>query len=75
LQQSISTKEWMTKAIYDSRAKDYSNPFRKMVYANTKEMNLVTGSFGAKQFYQTGNRSIGISTRKEVKEIISKMKL
>lgn len=43
LQQAISTKEWMTKAIYDSRAKDYSNPFRKMVYETEKEMEKVIG--------------------------------
>ncbi|NOT52833.1 MAG: DUF4954 family protein [Chitinophagaceae bacterium] len=43
LQQAVATKEWMTKAIYDSRAKDYSNPFRKMVYETEKEMEKVTG--------------------------------
>jgi Domain of unknown function (DUF4954) len=43
LRQSIATREWMTKEIYASRAKDYTNPFRKMVYDSTEEMNAVVG--------------------------------
>ncbi|NCI46992.1 DUF4954 family protein [Sediminibacterium sp. WSJ-3] len=39
----ISTREWMTKAIHDARAKDYTNPFRKMVYESFSEMNAVVG--------------------------------
>lgn len=39
----ISTKEWMAKGIHDSKAKDYSNPYRKMVYDTTAEMNAVVG--------------------------------
>ncbi len=39
----VSTKEWITHAIYDARAKDYQNPFRKMVYENKAEMNEVIG--------------------------------
>ncbi len=39
----IATKEWMTRGIYESRAKDYANPFRKMVYENAAEMNEVVG--------------------------------
>ena len=47
---SIKTKEWMTKNIYDSRAKDYSNPFRKMVYENDTEMEKVTGKLSENSF-------------------------
>jgi len=43
LREAISTKEWMTKNIYESRAKDYQNEFRKMVYDNEKEMEKVIG--------------------------------
>ncbi len=43
LDAALATKEWMTKAIYDSRAKDYSNPYRKMVYEGFAEMNEVVG--------------------------------
>ena len=31
LQQALDTKEWMCKNIFDSRAKDYSSHFRKMI--------------------------------------------
>lgn len=47
---AIKTKEWMTKGIYESRAKDYLNPFRKMVYDNLEEMNSVMGSLEENSF-------------------------
>ena len=40
VQQSLATREWMVKGIYNSRAKDYHNPFRKMVY-ETKNSSLL----------------------------------
>lgn len=43
LGQSVNTKEWMVKCIYDSRAKDYANPFRQMVYSTQQEMEKVIG--------------------------------
>ncbi|MFN8266169.1 MAG: DUF4954 family protein [Chitinophagaceae bacterium] len=50
LDQYLSTKEWMVKGIYDSRAKDYTNPFRKMVYGNEEEMEVVTGKLSENSF-------------------------
>jgi hypothetical protein len=50
LQQSITTREWMAKAIYDSRAKDYNNTFRKMVYSSMDEMNAVLGKLSDNSF-------------------------
>ena len=50
LQQSIATREWMTKGIYDSRAKDYSNEFRQMVYSGMEEMNQVIGKLEDNSF-------------------------
>ena len=44
LQQAVATKEWMVNEIYESRAKDYTNPFRKMVYESQKEMETIVGS-------------------------------
>jgi hypothetical protein len=43
LQQAVATKEWMTISIYDSRAKDYDNEFRKMSYDSIEEMEEVVG--------------------------------
>ncbi|MBS1668959.1 MAG: DUF4954 family protein [Bacteroidetes bacterium] len=47
---SIATKEWMTKHIYQSRAKDYANPFRQMVYENRAEMDTVIGKLDDNSF-------------------------
>lgn len=52
LQQSLKTKTWMCKAIYESRVKDYHNPFRKMVYENQEEMNAVIGKIEDNHFIQ-----------------------
>ncbi len=50
LVQAISTKKWMTESIYDSRAKDYENPFRQMVYDTKAEMEKVTGKLKDNSF-------------------------
>jgi hypothetical protein len=50
LDAAVVTREWMTKGIYDSRAKDYSNPFRKMVYESFAEMNTVIGTLEDNSF-------------------------
>jgi Domain of unknown function (DUF4954) len=50
LQQALQTREWITKGIFESRAKDYSNPFRKMVYETEKEMEKVIGNLGENSF-------------------------
>lgn len=52
LNQAIVTKEWMTKGIYDSRSKDYQNPFRKMVYESFAEMNTIIGKLEDNGFIQ-----------------------
>lgn len=50
LQQAVITKEWITKGIYDSRAKDYNNEFRKMVYDTQEEMDKVIGKLNDNSF-------------------------
>ncbi|MBK1442023.1 DUF4954 family protein [Parapedobacter sp. ISTM3] len=44
IDESVKTKEWICREIYKTRAKDYSNPFRQMVYENLDEMKAVVGS-------------------------------
>lgn len=41
--EALATKEWMVRDIYESRAKDYENPFRQMVYETKKEMEKIIG--------------------------------
>lgn len=53
LQQAVVTREWMVKGIYESRAKDYSNPFRRMVYETEKEMEKVLGKLEDNSFINT----------------------
>jgi hypothetical protein len=50
LEKAVFTREWMTKAIYDSRAKDFHNDFRKMVYTNQKQMDKVLGKLDENSF-------------------------
>ena len=50
LDQAVATREWMTKAIYDSRAKDFYNDFRKMVYGSQKQMEKVLGKLDENSF-------------------------
>ena len=47
---AIDTKKAIAKAIAASREKDYSNPFRKMVYDTQEEMDKVIGRFTDNSF-------------------------
>jgi len=71
LQRSVNTKTWMSKGIYESRAKDYSNPFRKMVYENKDEMNAVVGKIEDNQFIQDQFKELE-NFKKTVKELMKK---
>ncbi|HEX2683465.1 MAG TPA: DUF4954 domain-containing protein, partial [Ferruginibacter sp.] len=50
LHRALLTRQWMTDGISESRAKDYQNPFRQMVYEDEKEMEKVLGSFESNSF-------------------------
>jgi len=62
----IETKEWMLKGIESSREKDYTNPFRKMVYENNEEMETITGKLNENSFI--------IQQRTELKKIKRELK-
>jgi hypothetical protein len=68
LKRAVTTKSWMTKAIYESRAKDYKNPFRKMVYESQEEMNAVVGTIENNQFIQDQLKELE-SFKKTVKNL------
>ena len=71
LQKSIVTKTWMAKGIYESREKDYTNPFRNMVYETSEEMNAVVGKIEDNQFIQ--NQLAELETyKKNVKRLMKK---
>ncbi len=73
LENSVTTKEWMSKGIYSSREKDYTNPFRKMVYETNQEMNVVIGRIEDNQFIQ-GQLAEVDRYKKNVKNLIRKLK-
>ncbi len=73
LQQLVDTKEWMCKAIFDSRAKDYNNPFRKMVYDNSKEMESVIGKLEDNSFIQQQLAELD-TLKKLVKQLLKRLK-
>jgi len=74
LQQAADTKAWMCKGIYDSRAKDYSNPFKKMVYNTNEEMNVVVGRLEDNSFIQLQLAELD-EMKKQVKAVIRRLKL
>lgn len=41
--EAVIIREKMVEAVHASRAKDYTNPFRKMMYDSGTEMNIVIG--------------------------------
>lgn len=73
LEQSIVMKNQMSKDIYESRKKDYTNPFRKMVYETTHEMNAVIGRLEDNQFIQD-QLAEADRYKKYVKSIIKNLK-
>jgi hypothetical protein len=73
LQKAVETKSWMCKEIYESRAKDYSNPFRKMVYDTREEMNKVVGSLEDNSFIQQQTGKLD-EFKKQVKSVTKKLK-
>ncbi|MEO7922394.1 MAG: DUF4954 family protein [Chitinophagaceae bacterium] len=50
LQKTLATREWMVKNIYLSRARDYENPFRQLVYDTQEEMEKVIGKLADNAF-------------------------
>ena len=50
LYRALETKQWIFNIIYDSKAKDYKNTFRKMVYDNAQEMENVLGKLEDNDF-------------------------
>ncbi len=69
LNAAIATKEWMTKGIYDARAKDYNSEFRKMVYDTNEEMDHVMGKLDDNSFIQQQNEDL-----KEFKQSIANLR-
>lgn len=68
LTETVVTRQRMTEGMYASREKDYTNPFRKMVYETNEEMNKVLGKLEDNSFLQTQFEALE-HFKKEVSEI------
>ncbi|MFN8291486.1 MAG: DUF4954 family protein [Chitinophagaceae bacterium] len=72
MQQAVLTREKMTADIFDTRAKDYSNPFRKMVYDTQEEMDKVMGKLAANSFI-LGQEKEAAAFREKVHSLIARL--
>ncbi len=72
LQQTVDIKTWMVNEIYETRAKDYANPFRKMVYESEKEMETIIGSLKDNIFIRQQQQELA-SFKKRVAAISKKL--
>jgi hypothetical protein len=72
LLQSIATREWMVKGIRESRAKDYENPFRKMVYEDEATMEKVTGKLSENAFIKQEQKALA-EYKNEISRIIKQI--
>lgn len=50
IKDALKTRKWMVEGIRESRAKDYENPFRQMVYESRAEMEKVIGKLTDNSF-------------------------
>ncbi len=67
---ALAAKEWMAQGIYQSRAKDYTNPFRKIPYNNQKEMDDVIGKLEDNSFIKLQNEELE-NYRKQIETCIN----
>ena len=74
LESYLLLKTWMVDGIASSRAKDYTNPFRKMVYETEKEMEAVTGKLDENSFILQQQEELK-TTKATVQKLIKQFKL
>ncbi|MBS1643133.1 MAG: DUF4954 family protein [Bacteroidetes bacterium] len=67
LDAALDTQQLITTNIFNSRKKDYTNAFRKMMYNSEEEMNTVLGSLQENNFIQQQKEVL----KKYTKEIAS----
>jgi len=74
LLQSFDTAKWIATGIFNSRKKDYLNPFRKMVYADQAEMDQVLGKLDENSFINNQDKVL-LEYQSSVKDLIHDWKL
>ena len=74
LTESIVAKTWLIDNIRISREKDYSNPYRNMVYENDAERDAVLGKFDDNAFIKEQNEEL-VTFINDTQTLIKKLKL
>ena len=54
----LRIQKWMVDQIVVSRKKDYTNPYRKMMYENDHEMDAVVGKFSDNSFIKDQKKTL-----------------
>ncbi|QIH33537.1 DUF4954 family protein [Sphingobacterium sp. DR205] len=60
LDEALGHRIWIGEQIYKSRAKDYKNPFKNMVYANDEERDIVVGKLTENSFINQQQKELEI---------------
>lgn len=68
--QFIETREWINRKVYESKAKDYQNPFRNMVYDSREEMENVVGKLEDNSFINEQARELE-ALKIKIEEVIA----
>jgi hypothetical protein len=74
LEEALATKAWMFENIYTSRAKDYQNPFRQMLYNNDTELEAVIGKLDDNSFIQSQEQELN-AFQQQIKQVIQNFRL
>ena len=74
ISEANATKRWILDSIISSRQKDYSNPFRNMVYENEKEMDKVVGKFSENSFIKMKEKEF-LNYEKKLNLLFKKIKV
>lgn len=73
LNKAVTIKEWMTTEIFKSREKDYTNPYRKLVYNSPEEMNQVVGKLEDNAFIRQQKGQL-LQFKKQITALKRKLK-
>ncbi|MCU0402957.1 MAG: DUF4954 family protein [Chitinophagaceae bacterium] len=62
--EAINTRKQLSEGVYLSRQKDYTNPYRKMMYASPAEMEKVLGKLDENEFILQEKEDLSMFLRK-----------
>ncbi len=74
MKETLSTKSWINDQVLETRKKDHTNPFRKMIYDNQVEMDKVLGKLESNSFITEQHKEFE-KMKKEIRQLIKKWKL